>query len=99
MTSPPSVVFHPPTNPYSVVMATENARRSPLRTIVLLVLVAVLVVGGLAFNQWLERASTAAVTPAGCVDGDASTAAAYRARTEAIANVGETEVAGVVICR
>ena len=100
MSTTTCVVFQPPTNPYAVVMAPERRRRSPVRLFVLSVVFAALVAGGFAFNQWLTRASTTAATPTACVDGEATTAADYRSRTEAIARVGDdTQVAGVAICR
>ena len=94
------VLIHSPARSAPVRPVPTPTGMSVARKLTLALLLAVTVLGGLAFNRWLTYASTVPVTPTSCVDGEASTAAAYRARTEAVVHVGsETQVAGVVICR
>lgn len=100
MSATPSVVFQSSARPYAVVVAPQPSRRGRRSAIVVLALLAAVVVAGLAFIQWIERTAAVAGTPASCVDGGATSAADYRARTEAIVNLADgTEVAGVAICR
>lgn len=69
----------------------------PRWAVVVVLLVAIVSTASVLFTSWVSNVTDRSPAAADCVASDRPLAS-YRSRTEAIAS-GETQVAGVVLCR